>query len=100
MTLIIHTSSKLILLEVLLPSLVDKHSIPLLICHSMVLIQLHQIKHVIAENGLWHQLAFVMVDEYSMKKADMLYQTHFRLQEMKENTNIPFGCIALIILVI
>ena len=36
-------------------------------------------------------LQLVIVDEYSMIKADMIYQLDLRLKELKQKPNIPFG---------
>ena len=36
-------------------------------------------------------LAMVIIDEYSMIKADMLYQLDLRLRELKQNQVSPFG---------
>ena len=43
-------------------------------------------------------LRVVIVDEFSMLKADMLYQLHLRLGELKQNMNEAFGGCALILL--
>ena len=46
-------------------------------------------KRTILEN-----LMAVIVDEYSMIKADMLYQLDLRLKEIKERTDLHFGGVA------
>ena len=38
-----------------------------------------------------HKLKIVIIDEISMVKADMLYQLDLRLQEIKDQPNVPFG---------
>ena len=43
---------------------------------------------------LLQNLQIVIVDEYSMIKADMLYQLDLRLRELKQNQDCPFGGIA------
>ena len=43
------------------------------------------------KRGLLSNLAMLIVDEYSMLKADMLYQLHLRLQEIKQRYDLPFG---------
>ena len=40
-------------------------------------------------------LVVLVIDEFSMVKADMLYQLDLRLKELKEEYNIPFGGVAL-----
>ena len=41
-------------------------------------------------------LKFVIIDEISMVKGDMLYQLHLRLQEVKEKYNEKFGNVAIL----
>ena len=36
-------------------------------------------------------LKILVIDEFSMVKADMLYQLDLRLKEVKENYDVPFG---------
>ena len=43
-------------------------------------------------------LKMVIVDEFSMLKADMLYQLDLRLRELKQNMDEPFGGCAIILL--
>ena len=38
---------------------------------------------------------FVIIDEYSMIHADMLYKLDLRLKEIKQKTSLPFGGVAL-----
>ena len=40
---------------------------------------------------LLENLTFVIIDEFSMIKADMLYQLDLRLKEIKQRADIPFG---------
>ena len=40
-------------------------------------------------------LKIVIVDEYSMIKADMLYQLDLRLKELKQRNDLPFGGVAI-----
>ena len=40
---------------------------------------------------LLENLQLVVVDEYSMIKADMLYQLDLRLKELKQRNDLPFG---------
>ena len=39
-------------------------------------------------------LKIVIIDEFSMVKADMLYQLDLRLKELKETPDLPFGGVA------
>ena len=39
-------------------------------------------------------LKIVIIDEFSMVKADMLYQLDLRLKELKETPDVPFGGVA------
>ena len=36
-------------------------------------------------------LQVIIIDEYSMIKADMLYQLDLRLKELKQREDLPFG---------
>ena len=40
----------------------------------------------------------VIIDEYSMIKADMLYLLDLRLKEIKQRTDLPFGGVAVFLL--
>ena len=40
-------------------------------------------------------LKILVIDEFSMVKADMLYQLDLRLKELKENYDVPFGGVAI-----
>jgi hypothetical protein len=42
------------------------------------------------------KLKVLVIDEVSMVKADLLYQTDLRLQEVKERPGIPFGGVSFI----
>jgi exonuclease III len=44
---------------------------------------------------LLENLAFVVIDEFSMIKADMLYQLDLRLKEVKQKPDLPFGGVAI-----
>ena len=44
---------------------------------------------------LLENLQIVIIDEYSMIKADMLYQLDLRLKELKQNHASPFGGVAI-----
>ena len=39
-------------------------------------------------------LVFLIIDEISMVKADMLYQLDLRFRELKQEPNLPFGGVA------
>ena len=43
----------------------------------------------------FRNLVMVVIDEISMVKADMLYQLHCKLQEIKNRHNVPFGGVAI-----
>lgn len=43
------------------------------------------------KRDLLKKLKLIIIDEFSMIKADMLYQIDLRLRELKENTIEPFG---------
>ena len=40
-------------------------------------------------------LKAIIIDEYSMIKADMLYQLDLRMKEIKQRTDLPFGGVAI-----
>ena len=43
------------------------------------------------KRSLLINLTMLIIDEYSMLKADMLYQLDLRLRELKQRDNVPFG---------
>ena len=44
---------------------------------------------------LLENLKVVIIDEYSMIKADMLYQLDLRLKELKQRSDLPFGGVSI-----
>ena len=46
------------------------------------------------KRGLLSNLSVLIIDEYSMVKSDMLYQLNLRLQELKQQSDMPFGNVA------
>ena len=43
------------------------------------------------KRSLLSNLCMIIIDEYSMLKADMLYQLDLRMKELKQRTELPFG---------
>jgi hypothetical protein len=39
---------------------------------------------------------FIIIDEVSMVKSDMLYHLDLKLQELKERVGVPFGGVAIL----
>ena len=46
---------------------------------------------------LLENLQLVIIDEYSMIKADMIYQLDLRLKELKQKPHVPFGGVSVIL---
>merc|ERR1711954_459615 len=49
------------------------------------------------KKGLLVNLTTLIIDEYSMFKADMLYQLDLRLRELKQRDHLPFGGCSIIL---
>ena len=49
------------------------------------------------KRALLSNLTTLIIDEYSMVKADMLYQLDLRLKEIKQREDLPFGGVFLIL---
>ena len=50
------------------------------------------------KRSILENLMVVIIDEYSMIKADMLYLLDLRLKEIKQRTDLPFGGVAVFLL--